>query len=665
MYRWKKRSRFSSLQSNLMRIIHWLRHALQGNLLLFMVVSTIVPLLLLGGGAYFVSIGAIKKQSSALSEAIIQEKTLNISLFMNEAQSLLRSIMADERFQEVLFSADDGNGNFDRLAAQSVIGDMLGSYLHMEGLISIDVSMQNGRHFHVGEMLDNLELDQAQRDSLLHRCQATHDFGLCWPGIVRNFLSHSRHELIAPAIKTIKQLDTQSMEEVPVGMLQLAFSVDSLHERLYSHSRQGISYIVVDSDWNIVYHPEKSHINTLFPQPLQHALQKNRGRATAYLYGQESELVYQELPKTDWKLIGVVPTATLQAMIHKIGAITITLLIFALLLLLLGMFYLTRHIIQPMQRITKEFQQAQTGITDSAELPHSSIQEISILLDGLRSYMETLTKERKQAQELHEAYQSLQHTQKQLVESEKMASLGALVAGVAHEINTPLGISVTSVSLLREQVETIREKIDSRTMGRQEMGNMLQRFDETTLIALSNLERASKLVQSFKQVAVDQSVEELREMQLNDYLEELIFSLQPQFRNRAITVRLECPEAIMIYSYPGFIAQVATNLILNALIHAFEENDTGEITLTIQDEGEQIRLLFEDNGKGISEENLDKIFEPFFTTRRNQGGTGLGLHIIYNIITQQLKGSIICQSTLGSGTCFDIRLPKRLSNPAP
>lgn len=636
----------------------WLLHSLQGKLLLFILMGTLIPLLVLGGVAYTVSIGAITRQSAALTQSIVQEKSANIHTLMNQSQSLVRNILSNPQFQNTILSGEIAE-DYDRLSTESAIGEMLGNYLHMDGLVSIDVSMLDGRNFHVGEMLEDSRLDLIQRDMFVRECESI-QYGLCWPGITPNMLVRSRHGLIIPAIKVLRQLDRESMVEAPVGILQLAFSLDSFYERIHSKDTQGISHIVVDPEWRVIYHPNKSRINTRLEANTIVSLQGEEGRIRTEFEGKQSELVYQRLSGMDWKLIGVIPVSPLEEKISKISWVTGLFLLFSILLTGFGMLYITRQIIMPIQKITAAFKQVQENRLESPSLPKSSVSEIKILLEGLRSYIQSVQKEREQADELQKAYESLKQTQKQLVESEKMASLGGLVAGVAHEINTPLGISITAVSLIQERLETLHQKMESGQLKRQEMEHMLNRSTESSTMALSNLERASRLVQSFKQVAVDQSVEEMRTIKLKHYLEDLIFSLQPQFSNRKIHLELECPETLRIKSYPGFIAQVITNLIMNALTHAYEKEDSGEIRLQVECESGEVRMTFSDDGKGISSKNLEKIFEPFFTTRRNKGGTGLGLHIIYNIITQKLRGTIQCSSKSGEGACFEIRFPSEV-----
>lgn len=259
--------------------------------------------------------------------------------------------------------------------------------------------------------------------------------------------------------------------------------------------------------------------------------------------------------------------------------------------------------------------------------------------------------------ELKETVEQLSRTHKQLVESEKMASLGGLVAGVAHEINTPVGIGVTAASHLEAKTKAMLEGYRAGGLKRSSLEEFLGMCDESTRMILVNLRRASDLIRSFKQVAVDRSTEERRRFALRDYLEEVLLSLKPQLKKTAITVDLDCDPKLTIDSYPGAYSQILTNLVTNALAHAYDEGQAGRISINISQGEGRLHLVFSDDGKGIAPEHLDKIFEPFYTTKRGRGGTGLGLHILYNIVTQRLAGTVRCESLPGQGTTFTLDVP--------
>ena len=260
-------------------------------------------------------------------------------------------------------------------------------------------------------------------------------------------------------------------------------------------------------------------------------------------------------------------------------------------------------------------------------------------------------------EELEKTLQQLKTTQIQLIESEKMAALGSLVAGVAHEINTPIGISVTAASVLAEDATDFSNIYQSGKMKRADLETFLDTARESSRMILANLKRAADLVQSFKQVAVDQSSESQRCFYLKEYLEEIILSLIGNLKKTKHTIKITGDANLTLNSYPGALSQIVTNLVMNSLIHAYGEEEAGQIQLDFQREGEQLILQYSDDGQGIKPENISQIFDPFFTTNRSQGNTGLGLHIVYNLITQKLRGTIQCESQVGRGTKFTLKLP--------
>ncbi len=261
-------------------------------------------------------------------------------------------------------------------------------------------------------------------------------------------------------------------------------------------------------------------------------------------------------------------------------------------------------------------------------------------------------------QKAQDAYRRLLETQQTLVEAEKLASLGGLVAGVAHEINTPVGITLTTASHLATVTQHLNGELLGGSIKKSDFQNYLQTAKESCDLILANAERAANLIHSFKQVAVDQTSEARRDFQLNEYLHEIITSLRPRFKRSRIDVEIACEEDLLMDSYPGALSQVITNLVVNAQVHGFDENAEGKIRISAQRQPSgHILLQVNDNGRGIPTENLGKIFQPFFTTRRSSGGSGLGLHIVYNIVRQRLGGTIEVVSQAGHGTTFAIELP--------
>ena len=265
--------------------------------------------------------------------------------------------------------------------------------------------------------------------------------------------------------------------------------------------------------------------------------------------------------------------------------------------------------------------------------------------------------------QLASSLQTLRDTQQHLVESEKLAALGGLVAGVAHEINTPVGIAITAVSHLQEEQQQTAARLQHGELKKSQLQSFINTAAESTRITLSNLQRAAELVRSFKLVSSDQTHQERRRFELCGYLNEVLVSLRPKLKHSKVVLKLDCVGDIDMHSYPGALAQILTNLLDNALIHAFEKGATGQLTLSVSQQHDQVTLRFADDGKGMDSETLARVFEPFFTRNRDQGGTGLGLHIVYNLVSAKLHGRISCESTPGQGTRFVLNLPRVTPEP--
>ncbi|MES2947394.1 MAG: ATP-binding protein [Pseudomonadota bacterium] len=311
---------------------------------------------------------------------------------------------------------------------------------------------------------------------------------------------------------------------------------------------------------------------------------------------------------------------------------------------------------------------AQDG-EDAKELPKSNQKEFGEVIEGFNQTLRKLRQviaRRAQAEEAvrvaaartEVAYKDLQAAQESLVQSEKLAGLGGMVAGVAHEINTPVSIVVTGATVLDMATVQIRKAVAEGNIRKSDITAYLDTASESVRLIMGNAERAAHLIQSFKQVAVDQTSDQRRPFDLKIYLQELTTSLQPSLRKARTTVELVCDEEVHMDSYPGLLAQVLTNLTMNAITHAFAQDTPGRILIAAHCVNDLVFLAFSDDGMGIPSEHLGKIFDPFFTTRRGQGGTGLGLHIVFNIVTKQLGGSISAHNNPHRGACFNLCVPR-------
>lgn len=250
--------------------------------------------------------------------------------------------------------------------------------------------------------------------------------------------------------------------------------------------------------------------------------------------------------------------------------------------------------------------------------------------------------------------------QSQLFASEKMASLGRAVAGIAHELNTPMGLCVTATSYLVEKNKQVKKSFNNHSLSSKGMQDYIEAVDETLDIIMTSMQRSTEMVNNFKMVAVDVSSEKLRSFTLHDYLSRVINSLTPEIRKTRHIVEV-AGDDLLIDSYPGALSQVITNIIMNAIIHGYDNGQNGHILIRTVLDGSNVHINCSDDGKGMTTESLKKVFEAYYTTRDGEGGSGLGTSIIQQLVTETLKGQVSCSSELGKGTMFTITLPVNLS----
>src|SRR4051794_40678600 len=321
----------------------------------------------------------------------------------------------------------------------------------------------------------------------------------------------------------------------------------------------------------------------------------------------------------------------------------------------------------PLQQILAAMHAITTGDYDRRVQGIRAKDEVGAMARAVEVFRENAIAKRKTEDELRASKEKaegalleLSAAQQNLIDAERLAALGGLVAGVAHEVNNPIGISLTVASSFSRRAEIFETELRSEAPLRR---SRLEEFVRTSRDAaqqlVSNLHRAGELIQSFKQVAVDRSHAERREFRLSEATDQIIASLKPVLKRSPIALSIDVPEGLVIDGYPGAYGQILTNLFLNAATHAFADGRAGAITISAKARGiEDVEIIFADNGAGMTPEVQRQAFDPFFTTRRNDGGTGLGLHIVYNLVTQQLGGRMMLESRLGQGTTFRIIMPR-------
>ena len=266
--------------------------------------------------------------------------------------------------------------------------------------------------------------------------------------------------------------------------------------------------------------------------------------------------------------------------------------------------------------------------------------------------------------ELIQTLEKLHQFQRQIVENEKMASLGDMVAGVAHEVNTPIGLGITASTMMLDRLAVIDQQFKDKTLKASAMERFINESRENLNIIYRNLDRAAQLISSFKQVAVDQTSEEAREVNVKQLIEETLMSMRPRLKKVTHTINIDCPETLNVMCKAGPLNQILINLIMNSLIHAFETVENGKIDVIARlTDDQKLKIIYKDNGSGIPTSIKKRIFDPFVTTKRGQGGSGLGMHLVFNLVTQALNGNIKLESEEGNGVEFTLTFPVIVKKP--
>jgi signal transduction histidine kinase len=320
----------------------------------------------------------------------------------------------------------------------------------------------------------------------------------------------------------------------------------------------------------------------------------------------------------------------------------------------------------PLHQIMAAMHAITSGDYDRAVQGTAAKDEVGAMARAVEVFRKNAIAKRKTEEELRaskekaeSALLELNTAQQNLIDAERLAALGGLVAGVAHEVNNPIGISLTVASSFARRAEMFESDLKTEPLRRSKLDEFVKTSRDASQQLVANLQRAGELIQSFKQVAVDRSHSERRQFSLGESTDQIVSSLRPVLKKAAITLSVDVPEGLVIDGYPGAYGQILTNLFLNTVTHAFADGRSGAISISARARGsDDVEIIFADNGAGMTPDVQRQAFDPFFTTRRNEGGTGLGLHIVYNLVTQQLGGRMMLESRLGQGTTFRIIMPR-------
>ncbi len=521
-------------------------------------------------------------------------------------------------------------------------------------------------------------------------------------------------EVKAWMVSVIQPLDWQGRW---VGTVGHDITIDALLQQIVdAEAPMGSTAMILSGDGQLIAHPQlRERIaqaqGQLALQELKdpvldqvHALLRARAAGTdgavdGHAGGQDGMtadgrflVAWSRMPGPDWWAVRIIPVDSIDRILRTVVRWMLGVGLFGLVLtLLLLRGVVRRRLYEPLEALSQSIEtQAQRvrGGEEPSTLPAAASPELvrltgafDTLAAGLaahrreehsvRSALEHEVQERRQAEEsvrllnlslearVQERGRQLQQAHEELVQRDTLASLGSLVAGVSHELNTPIGNALIGADTAAETLRAVRETLAGPAVRRSELERQLQLAEDSLRLTLGNLKRSAGLVRDFKQVAIDRASLQRRPFQLRQVCEEVVHLLEHTLKGRQHEVAIELPEDLRLEGYPGPFGQVLTNLVQNAVVHAFGDQPGGRIRIELlSQDAEHIHLALSDNGRGIPPEHLDQVFKPFFTTRLGQGGSGLGLHLVYTIVCDVLGGHIELSSRLGEGTRFVLTLPR-------
>jgi signal transduction histidine kinase len=510
--------------------------------------------------------------------------------------------------------------------------------------------------------------------------------------LTRNYLTSSQRELLLLERDVLQdnfrreyqQQVALQIESVPFFQTRL---LEGLFDRFYSEDDVSRGFLVFSSDGDLQL-PRSLDDNMQVDLELLRIAEENLGQGAFFLPRGISDDLPRTLvagsfyhPDSDWIFLVYNDLSFILVPLAESALITALVGTSALVLASIAVAAAARRISEPISHLTETVSRfgKGEGAIRSAIAERGEVGILSAEFNTMADRIETFTRDledriEERTRELESSVEDLKIAQDQLIESEKMAALGGLVAGFAHEINTPIGVSVTALSSVQYAAESALNMLSGKDVSRSELMAALEQVVSASSLGEANLNRAGEMVQQFKQVAADQIFEERKEIDLRQFLEEIIETLVAILKPARVQVVIEIPEGIRLRSYRGVLWQVLSNLARNSLNHGFAGKPpesagfSHQVTLIYGAEDGAHVLYFCDNGPGIPAEHIDRIFEPFFTTRRDQGNTGLGLHIVYNLISQKLGGHFSYvppdqrwqsgrPALPAKGACFRILLP--------
>jgi len=643
---------------------------------------------LLSFGIFFMNMAyhVLKDDIDTYHAGIVREKRLFLQYTMGDVENLIANLSGNEDIKDVLLHDKSADSTYNKLLTQAKIGYILSGYTNLTGLVSIDIFSNSNVHYHVGETLDISKTNIQLKDELCRAAELSKS-NVYWSGIERNINLKSEHKYVINAVKLLYGGD-QGSAGGPMWVLIVSYDINYFND-FFKYLGDAGYYIIVDPSGHIIYHPETAYVGQQISTRFSDKFTGGRGNFIETLGGEEYSVNYEKLPESDWTIASITP---LRAIYQKIIYVMIALVaLLVVCLVVAGVFavFVSRRIVFPIKKVTDTFTALQHGdIGDDKKLDIRSNDEIGQLgtlfnsfIDARKDILVQKALEKKLSErneELQATLQELQHTQGQLIQQEKLAGIGQLAAGVAHEINNPMGFIISNLVTLRDYIEKVVTYIKGQQELMAELEATREEPDDEKRTSLFNrlkesrrllkidyivndaaaliretrdgADRVKNIVQDLKGFA--RTEHERKPASINVGLESTINIIWNEIKYKATLVK-EFGQIPTTLCNIGQLNQVFMNILVNA---AQAINKQGEIRVKTWVDEDNIFVSIADTGGGIAPEILNRIFEPFFTTKDVGKGTGLGLSVSYDIIRKH-GGTIKATSEVGKGTTFTITIP--------
>lgn len=689
--------------------------SIKKSFIIFMLIATLLPLSIGSLTSYQISNQMIQAEVSNFNTAWIAKQKDYMELLLQNIESMMDNIANIDSIKNVLERKSGSTDDYTSLSTQAMIGYILSGY-NIDGLLSIDLISMDGAHYHVGETLNFQKINYNTKATLDQLALISPD-SVVWAGLEDNINENSTHRKVISAAKLIKKIDSDTLEEVPVGLLIISYDIDSFYNHfVQSNLNKNSTFMIVGQDREILFHPDKQKIGAVVNQKFLDKLTGDSGDFIETIDGEKMFVVYSNSERYKWSVLSYIPVDRLT---ERTKPIMLYSLVAALLCFLLVSAYgwnLSRRVLTPMNQITLTFKEIRADNADlTKRLEVTSHDEVGELVKWFNAFLENLQEKRimeeelrianekleirvrertldletlntelhKRTIEIQDALEKLKTTQNQLIQREKLAGIGQLAAGVAHEINNPLGYVSSNMISLGHYVDTFKELLKQyqylATIIKNEVsGDALRQLTEIKkyedehsldyiindlddlLVDVNNgLERVEKIVKSLrmfswteKEAVFDAAYD------LNKGIENSLLIAQNEIKYVA-AVEQHLGELPLIEAIGSEINQVILNILVNAAqaIKMKAMDTQGLIRINTWHDEESVYCEIKDNGIGISSEYISHIFNPFFTTKPVGEGTGLGLSISYDIVVNQHHGQIFCEGEDGTGATFRMILP--------